>query len=288
MLDGLVPVIERARPDLVLSFGDTVSTLAAALSAVQHGIPLAHVEAGERSRDAAGRVIPSWSVPEEMHRVTTDHLSALLLCATRSAADTLRDERVAGRIAVTGDIMYDLFLTRSGKVTDVLERFGLRTNAYLYCTVHRQRNTTDPRRLQRIVAALDSTDMPVLLPLHPRTREALLQAGMLESHPRIRTIEPVGYDDSITLARNAWRIVTDSGGLTREAYFCGVPSVCVDDSTAWHVLCDAGWCALAGADTEAILAGLKLPVPSTHPALFGDGHAADATVRALAGYSRTL
>ena len=284
MLEGLHGVFENVQPDLVLTFGDTTSTMAAAISATQHGTPLAHIEAGERSRDAAGRRIPAWSAAEEMHRITTDHASSLLLCATESAAETLRQEHVRGSVILTGDIMYDIFLREGQADTDILTRLELEPSSYVYCTVHRQINTDSPERLRQIFDALAAVEMPVVLPLHPRTSEAASRFGLLPSmgkHGDVRRIEPVGYAHSITLARNAARIITDSGGLTREAYFCGIPSICVDDSTAWHMLCEAGWCSLAGADKEAIGRAMSRNIPLDRPPFFGTGDAVQRSVAAL-------
>lgn len=287
MLAKLHVLLERERPDVLVCLGDTNSTLAAALAAVKHGVPVAHVEAGERNFTADGTRVAPWTIPEEANRVMVDGVSSLLLCASRRAAENLGAEQVRGQVAHTGDISYDLYLRTVPQALEkaaLLGELGLRAGEYCFCTVHRALNTEDGGRLAGIVDALTRLPLPVVLPLHPRTRAALHAYGLyerLEASGRVRLLEPVGYLESVLLSHQAGLVVTDSGGVVREAYFAGVPSVCLDDTTEWIDLVHTGWSALAGADTQAILNAAGAGRPAERPPLFGDGHAVERTLEEL-------
>jgi UDP-GlcNAc3NAcA epimerase len=263
MLEGLETVLQDLRPDCVLVYGDTNSTLAGALAAAKLGIPIAHVEAGLRSFNRA--------MPEEINRITADHVSDLLFPPTEAAERRLRTEGLSDRTIVrAGDVMYDAVLharARGGSRTAVLDSFGLEAGGYLLATIHRAENTGDPVRLQVIAEALSAlaNEGPVVLPLHPRTRAAFerLMPGGLDRGP-ICAIQPQGYLDMQALEAGARVIVTDSGGIQKEAFWHGVPCVTVRQETEWTELVEAGWNRLAppvdvGGLVEAIRAGSKCP-----------------------------
>jgi UDP-N-acetylglucosamine 2-epimerase len=285
-------IIEAERPDLLLCFGDTTSTLAAALAAVKLGVPVAHVESGERNFRADGTRVAPRSIPEETNRVVADHLSALRLCASRRAVDNLAAEGIAEGVVFTGDILADLFRQHVERLTArsrICDELGVAPGEYVYATCHRALNTDDPARLAAIIEGLGRLDRPVVLPLHPRTRKMLLQFGLadrLAAQRNVRAVDPVGYADSLALGRSAWRIVTDSGGLVREAFFHGVPSVLIDDTTEWIDLVTSGWSSIAGADPEAIVEGVTRPRPTERPDPFGQGDSVAATIEALQQCSR--
>jgi UDP-N-acetylglucosamine 2-epimerase len=280
-------LVEAERPDLLLCFGDTTSTLAATLAAVKLGVPVAHVEAGERNFRADGTRVPPASIPEETNRVVADHLATLRLCASARAVRNLAAEGVTEGVVRTGDILAELFRRHGERLATrsrVLGELGLEPGEYVYATCHRALNTDDPARLASIATALGRIDRPVVFPLHPRTRKMLLRFGLFDVLARqrnVKTVDPVGYADSLALGRSAWRIVTDSGGLVREAFFHGVPSVLIDDTTEWIDLIESGWSRIAGADPDAIVAEVGRPQPAHRPDPFGEGDAVTATVEAL-------
>jgi UDP-N-acetylglucosamine 2-epimerase (non-hydrolysing)/UDP-GlcNAc3NAcA epimerase len=279
MLAALEPLLASERPALVLVYGDTNSTLAGALAAAQAGIPVAHVEAGMRSYDR--------TMPEELNRVLTDHASALLLCSSEAPAAILRGERVAGDIEVVGDVMVDvarLLGPRAAARTEVLERFGVAPGAYLLATAHRAGNVDDPARLAALVELLAAVPGPVVLPLHPRTAARLDAAGLrgrLES-AGVVLAPPLGYLDFTALLHHARALLTDSGGVQKEAYLAGVPCVTLRDTTEWVETVDAGWNVLVDLDAEAAAHALERRPPPERPPLYGDGRAGERVAAALA------
>ena len=280
MLSALEPVIADAAPDCVLVYGDTNSTLAGALAAVQQNLPVAHVEAGMRSFDR--------SMPEEINRVLTDHLSALLLCSSESAVANLREEGIAGAELV-GDVMVDVALEaqpRARERVDLVIAHGLEPGCYLLATAHRAGNVDDPARLEALVELLLGLEQPIVLPLHPRTRQRLQAAGLLEhlaGDGAVRVTQPLGYFELTALLCNARAVLTDSGGLQKEAYLAAVPCVTLRPSTEWTETVDAGWNTLVDLNLDAARAALAAPAPNEHPALYGDGRAGERVVAALAG-----
>src|SRR5215218_231480 len=279
MLAALEPLVERERPELVLVYGDTNSTLAGALAGAQAGIPVAHVEAGMRSFDR--------TMPEELNRVLTDHASDLLLCSSASPAGHLRDENVAGEVVVVGDVMVDvaqLLAPRARARTSVLEACEVEPGAFLLATAHRAGTVDDPERLERLVALLASMPDPVVLPLHPRTRARLEATGLLaelEAAPGVRLVPPLGYLDFTALLVHARAVLTDSGGVQKEAYLAGVPCVTLRDRTEWTETVEAGWNVLVGLDADAARAALERERPAERPPLYGDGRAGERVVQAL-------
>ena len=272
MLAELEPLIAREAPDVVLVYGDTNSTLAGALAAAQAGVPVAHVEAGMRSYDRR--------MPEELNRVLTDHASALLLCSSEAAAETLRGERVVGEVVVVGDVMVDVFELLAPRAdASMLERLGVRRGEYLLATAHRAGNVDDPARLRALVDVLTGMPLPVVLPVHPRTRARLSEAGL--ALDGVVTAPPLGYLEFAGLLLGARAVLTDSGGVQKEAYLAGVPCITLRDTTEWRETVEAGWNVLVDLDREAALAALERPLPAERPPLYGDGRAGERVVEAL-------
>jgi UDP-N-acetylglucosamine 2-epimerase (non-hydrolysing)/UDP-GlcNAc3NAcA epimerase len=280
MLAGLEPLLADVRPDAVLVYGDTNSTLAGALAAVQAGIPVAHVEAGMRSFDRA--------MPEEVNRVLTDHLSALLLCPSQTAIENLQRESVAGAVELVGDVMVDvaqLLQPAARARTAALEPYGVEPGGYLLATAHRAGNVDDPARLRLLVELLLALPLPTILPLHPRTRARLEAAGLLaalDAALHVRLAPPLGYLDFTALLCNAAAVVTDSGGVQKEAYLAGVPCVTMRPSTEWVETVDAGWNVLVDLGAAAARAALERTPPAERPQLYGDGRAGERVAAAVA------
>jgi len=273
MLARVEAVIRDERPDWVLVYGDTNSTLAGALAAAKLHVPVAHVEAGLRSFNRR--------MPEEVNRVVTDHLSALLLCPSEVAASNLADEGIRAGVHVVGDVMADVLLDVAARVREtsaVLTRLGLEEGGYALATVHRAENTDAPERLQAIVDALASLPFPVVFPVHPRTRGALARLPRAPG-ARLRRIDPVGYGDMVRLLADARVTLTDSGGLQKEAYWLGVPCVTLRDETEWVETVASGWNRLVGADRDRIVAAASAAArPVERPLLYGGDGAAAARV----------
>jgi UDP-GlcNAc3NAcA epimerase len=279
MLVGLERAALEREPDAMLVYGDTNSTLAAALVAAKLGLPLAHVEAGLRSFDMR--------MPEEVNRVLTDRLSRLLFCPSQTAVENLSAEGIRSGVELVGDVMVDLARTL-GPVASERSAYpaalGLDAGGYALATVHRQANTEQPA-LGRLAAGLAAVDGPVVLPLHPRTRAALAAAGQLEALERaVHVLPPLGYLDFTALLRAARVCLTDSGGVQKEAYLHCVPCVTLRESSEWVETLELGWNVLVGDDPEAIAHAAAAPPRGTaHPEVYGDGHAAARMARLLTG-----
>ena len=285
MLLALDELLPRLAPQLVLVYGDTNSTLAGALAATKLHIKVAHVEAGLRSFNRR--------MPEEVNRVLTDHVSDLLFAPSETAVEHLSREGIAGpHVRLVGDVMYDAALNfgPQARLRPVLANLGLSENAYLLATVHRAENTDDPARLGAIFTALASVarDVPVIVPLHPRTRQALARSGVSTDAPGLRLIDPLGYLDMLALMCGARLVVTDSGGVQKEAYFHHVPCVTLRADTEWMELVALGFNRLvdpctAGAVKAGISAALQSsPDWSLGSNLYGDGKAGETIAAQLA------
>lgn len=278
MLLGLEPVLESEEPHMVLVYGDTNSTLAGALSAAKMGLPVAHIEAGLRSFVS--------SMPEEVNRLIADRLAVHLFVPTETGVENLRREGITEGVVRCGDVMYDVLLEALPRVrerTDVPSRYGVEPGAYALATVHRAANTDDPERLDSIIQALERTSrhLPTLVPLHPRTRQAV---GGRCLAPAVHLVDPVGYEEMLALEHHSRVILTDSGGVQKEAYWLGVPCVTLRDETEWPETLADGWNVLAGADPNIVEHEVLRAVPDTpRPPVFGTGDAADVIVQALLG-----
>jgi UDP-N-acetylglucosamine 2-epimerase len=280
MMMAIEEVLLKEKPSWVLVYGDTNSTLAGALAAVKIHIPVAHVEAGPRMFDK--------NIPEEVNRVLTDHVSSLLFAPTQTAVDNLRKEGITEGVRLTGDIMLDSFLYFSSvaeRKSKILSELGLKRKGYLLATVHRAGNTDDKQNLKSIVDAFLSVDDRIVFPIHPRTEKYLKQYGLydrLKYAPNMTVIDPVGYLDSIMLTSNAGKILTDSGGLQKEAYFARVPCITLDETTGWVETVEDGWNTLVTSNRKKIIAAIKHFQPrGKQRNVFGDGKAAERIVGAI-------
>jgi UDP-N-acetylglucosamine 2-epimerase (non-hydrolysing)/UDP-GlcNAc3NAcA epimerase len=275
MLMGLEPELRAAAPDLVLVYGDTNSTLAGALAAAQQRLPVAHVEAGMRSFDR--------SMPEELNRVLADHASDLLFCSTQTAVDNLAREGIRDGVHLVGDVMADValaFMPPDGEAAD---------EEYLLVTAHRAGNVDDPARLERLVEILERLTVRAVFPMHPRTRARLQAAGMLERvQGAVEVRPPVGYIELLGLLKHARAVLTDSGGVQKEAYLAGTRCVTLRPNTEWVETIESGWNTLVDLDADAALAALERPLPSgERRELYGGGRAAERICDVLAAYTQS-
>ncbi len=261
MLSAIEKEIVNRKPDWVLVYGDTNSTLAGALAAAKLQVPVAHVEAGLRSFNRR--------MPEEINRILTDHVSSLLFCPTHAAVDNLSNEGITRGVHHVGDVMYDaalLFGEIAARTSTILRDLNLTPGEYYLATVHRAENTDDPIRLRNILTALKALEKPVILPLHPRTKKILQKfspslltppSSPAKPSPSLRIVDPLSFLDMVELEKNARCILTDSGGVQKEAYFHGVPCVTLREETEWVETVQAGWNQVVGAETERIVAAVR-------------------------------
>jgi UDP-GlcNAc3NAcA epimerase len=284
MLEAIEKVLLETKPDKLMIYGDTNSTLAGALAAAKLHIPVAHVEAGLRSFNR--------KMPEEINRVVADHLSTWLFAPTEAAVENLRHEGIASEMVhLAGDVMYDAAIYYGARTrTDTLAKLGLASKGYVLATIHRAENTDAGPRLHGVFAGLNAIaeEMPVVLPLHPRTRAALTREKLLEKcSPNLRLLDPLGYLDMVMLEKHASVIATDSGGVQKEAFFHRVPCVTLRDETEWVELVALGWNRLVPpTDADTIEAGVlaSLRDKQTRPApadLYGGGKAGEAITKLL-------
>lgn len=284
MLEAVERVLLKEKPDWVLVYGDTDSTLAGALAAVKLHIPVAHVEAGLRSFNRR--------MPEEINRVLTDHAADLLFAPTEAAVKNLLGEGILeDRIHMVGDVMYDAALyygARAEQKSDVLKRLGLWPKGYILVTVHRAENTDEPERLKAILEALAEVhrEVPVVFPVHPRTRKRAEAYGLEDYLGRVLAIEPVGYLDMVMLEKNARLIATDSGGVQKEAFFYRVPCITLREETEWVELVELGWNQLIASLEAHSIAQTVLHCAhmiGEEADLYGNGQAAQRIVNVLRG-----
>lgn len=281
MLIGIEQVLQSQKPDWVLVYGDTNSTLAGALAAIKLHIPLAHVEAGLRSYNR--------HMPEEHNRVLTDHCADLLFCPTPTAVKHLEEEGITRGVHLVGDPMYDavlMFSERARRHSTILKDLGLMRKCYFLATIHRPYNTDNLTALRNIFCALESIDEQIIFPIHPRTRVRLEEAGLsrnFKNEDKLRLIDPVSYLDMLILEENARLILTDSGGVQKEAYFFAVPCLTLRPETEWVETVESGWNLLVEPRPERLSAALKheFPSPDQHPSIFGDGQSAHSIVSIL-------
>lgn len=269
MLIEIEKVLDSVNPDYVLVYGDTNSTLAGALAAAKAQIPVAHVEAGLRSYNRA--------MPEEINRVLTDHVSSLLFCPTDVAVKNLTSEGVTQGVYQVGDVMYDALLynlSLARQRSTILQALGLEKRTYALATVHRAGNTDDPGRMAAILKALGMLSIQVIFPIHPRTRKMIQEMGLSVSE-NVMAIEPVGHFDMLLLQEGANCVLTDSGGMQKEAYLLGVRCITLREETEWVETVEVGWNKLTGVDPDAIRMTFESWHPSSErPTLYGDGNTA--------------
>ena len=270
MLVGLEPVLEEEAPDAVLVYGDTNSTLAGALVAAKQHVPIGHVEAGLRSFDRR--------MPEELNRMVVDVLADLRFCPSDTAVSNLAAEGITAGVHMVGDVMVDVaqtFAPVAARRSDALAQAGVAPGGYVILTAHRPANTL-PETIGTLVEVIEAVEMPVVFPVHPRTRAALERAGLLErAGAAARLAPPLGYLDFTALLMSAAACLTDSGGVQKEAYLAGVPCVTLRDTTEWVETISAGWNRLVDLDPAAVVAALaSASRPAEHPPLYGDGDAA--------------
>ncbi len=291
MLAAIEEVLLKEAPDMVIVYGDTNSTLAGALAAAKLHIPVAHVEAGLRSFDR--------SMPEEINRLLTDHASDLLFVPTDNGVANLAREGIKKGVHRVGDVMVDALLFNRDLATrsDILDRLDLKAGTYYLATVHRASNTDDEQHLRSIMAAFAALDRPVIFPAHPRTRKFLEQYGITpEPISNVRLIEPLAYLDMLRLLAQAAAVLTDSGGVQKEAYILQIPCITLRENTEWVETVEDGWNMLAGADTDRIIAAVGQMTgesrdqqnehSGSHSAHYGDGTAADAIRRIISAFDK--
>lgn len=268
MLIAIEEVLLNEKPDIVLVYGDTNSTLAGALAASKIHMPIAHVEAGLRSYDRR--------MPEEINRVVTDHLSNLLFAPTQNAAKNLEQEGITEGTHIVGDIMVDSLIFNhkiAKKNSDVIERMGLDEKEYILATVHRPSNTDNEETLAKIIDAFGRSGKNILFPVHPRTKKALISYGLWGNMPKnIITAEPLSYLDMLRAMSSAEKIVTDSGGVQKEAYLLGIPCITLRDTTEWTETVEDGFNVLVGTDTKELLRKFEdFQIPNSERPRYGKG-----------------
>jgi len=288
MLEGIEEILLKEEPDWVLIYGDTNSTLAGALAAVKMHIPVAHIESGMRSFNR--------NMPEEINRIVADSISTLNLCSTVTAVDNLKNEGMGATAFLTGDVMYDCalnFEALAEKYCDPLAKFALERKKYILMTCHRAENTDDKLRLSQIVSAVNhiAEDHTVLYTMHPRTASFIEKYG-LEFSDKVNVVPPVGYLDMLVLEKNAEMILTDSGGIQKEAFFFNVPCVTMRDETEWVETVELGWNLLTGASEESITASVANFADNrpfkTDQQPYGNGNAAGKIIDKIISYRQDI
>ena len=276
MLKRIEEVLIKEAPDLVLVFGDTNTTIAGALAAAKLHIKVGHIEAGLRSFDK--------NMPEEINRILTDHCSDFLFCPTETAVKNLQKEAIYEGVYLTGDVMVDSLnhCIKIAQTHNILDKLGLQPGSYYLATIHRAENTDEPARLKKIVEAFKQIP-GIVFPCHPRTKKALERYGLLEDLKNfVKLIDPVGYIEMLALEKNAKKIITDSGGIQKEAYILGIPCITIRNSTEWVETIQDGWNILVDVDTDRIVNSVENFEPvSKRKNLFGDGNAGEKIAEIL-------
>ncbi len=267
---------QRIKPDLVIVFGDSNTTLGAALAAAKLKKPIAHIEAGMRSYDR--------SMPEEINRIMVDHVSSIFLCSSKTGLENLASEGVVKNVYNTGDVMMDVFKEVKFNFS-IVKELGLRVKEYYFATIHREENTIDGKRLAKIFRALDVLNLPVVFPMHPRTRKALRLLGLKLKN--IKIVKPLKFSDVLALEKEAIAIITDSGGIQKEAYWLKIPCLTVRDTTEWVETVDYGWNRLVLGELP-ILGKLarSFKEPKMHPDFYGQGKAGLAVAEKIFKFLR--
>jgi len=269
MLIKIEKVLLKEKPDFVLVYGDTNSTLAGALAATKLHIKVCHVEAGLRSFDT--------SMPEEINRVLTDHASDILFAPTKTAVENLKKEGITDGVHLNGDVMYDALLNniKIAEKSDILEKFNIKKDEYFLATIHRQSNTDNIKNLSQILEAFSHIGKTVIFPVHPRTQKFIKTHGLEEKiKDNVKLVKPVGHIDFLWLEKNAKKILTDSGGIQKEAYLLKIPCITLRENTEWVETVEDKWNILVGADKEKIInAAINFIPPDKQNNHFGDGKA---------------
>jgi UDP-N-acetylglucosamine 2-epimerase len=282
MLLGIESELGNIKPDAVLVYGDTNTTLAGALATAKMNVPLGHVEAGLRSFNR--------QMPEEINRVVTDHLANLLFCPTQQAIDNLQHEGIDTGAYLVGDVMADAlfhYQSLAEKKSTIFKELAVSPRSYILLTLHRSGNVDDKDRLNGIIYAMKHIDKLIVFPMHPRTQKMLSQF-QIELPANVRAIKPVGYLDMLNLQANAQLILTDSGGIQKEAYLQAVPCITLREETEWVETVEAGWNCLAGTSSATIIEKVRnFTTPQERPALYGDGNAAEKITDILVNLQTT-
>jgi len=279
----LEEVVQKTNPDIVVVVGDVNSTIAAALVASKLHIPVAHIESGLRSFDK--------TMPEEINRVLTDHISDILFCPTKTAVSNLKKESIVKGVYNTGDIMLDILNMKAGdRISETLNELGIKPKDYFLLTIHRAANTDNEKNLKRIINAIMEIKENIIFPVHPRTKAKLENFGLAKimlGKGNIKIIRPVGYLEMLSLEKNAKKILTDSGGVQKEAFWLGVPCITLREETEWIETLNGGWNILVGADEKKIARAAKnfAPCQKQKP-YYGDGCAVRRIMRILAAFER--
>lgn len=281
MLIEIEKILLKENPDLVLVYGDTNSTLSGILAATKLNIPTAHIEAGMRSFNR--------QMPEEINRIVADHLSGLHFCVNESAQINLNNEGVKDRVFLVGDTMYDVFLELKKSIDiNLLQEYNLKPNKYILATIHRASNTEDKETLTRIISTLCGLNDIFVVPLHPRTKKYIEKYNLLqiiEQAKNVIILPPQGYIENLTLMFYAKKILTDSGGMQKEAYYLKKPCITLRQETEWTETVDSGWNTLVGSEPEKIkIAVENNSVPKRSPKFFGDGNSSQKIAQAIFNY----
>lgn len=279
MLKAVEDVLLAERPDYVLVYGDTNSTMAGALAASKLCIPIAHVEAGLRSFNRR--------MPEEINRVVADHVSSLLFCPSETAIRNLSAEGVTQNAHLVGDVMLDILNWAKQRASSIhqatMDKYGVQTQRFLLATVHRSENTDQRERISSILRAFNALDEQVVFPVHPRARKIMAQQSF-QPGPNVKLVDPVGYLEMVALQSAARMVLTDSGGVQKEAYWLGVPCLTMRDETEWVETVEAGWNVLVGSNATKIIDSVRsFSPPAARPELYGGGAAAEKCVELLGG-----
>lgn len=277
MLAQIEEILLAEKPDYLLVYGDTNSTLAGALAAAKLHIPVVHIEAGLRSFNK--------KMPEEINRIMTDHVSEYLFCPTDTAIENLTNENITHNVINVGDVMYDAVVYNkklANESSEILTKHGLESKQYHLITIHRAENTDDEQKINNILEAFNQIDELKVWPIHPRTKHKLESYGLkLDEIPNLKVVDPVGYLDMLTLESNAKKIITDSGGVQKEAYFMEVPCVTVREQTEWVETLEGEANILVGTDVEKIIDAVNKEVSPSYKLVFGDGNASRKIVEAI-------
>jgi len=286
MLSGIEKVLLKEKPDLVIIYGDTNSTVAGALAAVKLQTPVAHVEAGMRSFNRA--------MPEEINRIVSDHISSILFAPTLSAVKLLKSEGITKGVFFVGDVMNDIQINLKAQSSNlkVLKKLDIKPKEYILATVHRQENTDKKENLKNIIQSFIEIGETIVFPAHPRTIKYLKDYKLdkkIAASKNILLIEPVGFFDMVALENNAKMILTDSGGVQKEAYIARVPCITLREETEWRETVKSGWNQLAATDVQKIVRLAKdFPKPKNHPNFLGDGNAYKKIAQTISKFLKKL